>query len=413
MADLTAEIVSVGTELLLGQTVDTHAATMGMLLAECGIGCQRRSTVGDNMNRAVQVLKEALERADIVITIGGLGPTEDDLTRPAIAMALGDKMVREPAVEERLRNSMAARNLVWVESNANQADRPESAVLIDNPNGSAPGLLCQKNGKTVIALPGPKGEFEPMARGFVLDFLSQKAGGQVIHSRVLRVCGVGESWVEEAIRPLMQGRNPSVAPYAKTGEVHLRLTAGAATKDAADWMIDPVEQAIRDALGNAVYGIDDVTLEEAVLAELRKRKSTLSVAESMTGGWLGKRLTSVPGSSEVFVGGLIAYAASVKRNFLNVQKETLEKFGPVSPECAEEMARATRAQFNTSYAVSITGNAGPKSDAGGQPVGLGYVGVAGPKRCIVKEFKHRGIREDIRLRATQTALVTLRSEVLG
>lgn len=411
MAETTAEIVSVGTELLLGQIVDTHAPTMARLLAECGIACMRRQTVGDNMERVVQAITEALSRADVVITVGGLGPTQDDLTRPAIAQALGDKLVREPEVEEKLRQFFAERKVAWVESNANQADRPESATLIDNPNGSAPGLLCQKNGKVVIALPGPKGEFNPMANGPVRTFLSQMSGGQVIHSRILRVCGIGESAVEAAIQHLMQAANPSVAPYAKTGEVHLRVTARAATVHIADALLDPVEQSIRDVLGNAVYGTNETTLEEAVLAEFRQRGATVAVAESMTGGWLGQRFTSVPGSSDVFLGGVISYSIGAKKSLLGVSEATLELFGAVSEECASEMALGVQERMGSTYAVSITGNAGPTAE-GGKPVGLAYIGIAGPGGCEVREIQYRGIRDDIRLRMTQAALVSLRSAVL-
>src|SRR5580698_1243197 len=206
---ITAEIVSVGTELLLGQIIDTHAPAMARLLAACGIACQRRGTLGDNLERLTAGLKEALERVDIVITIGGLGPTADDLTRDAIAAALGDGLVKEPKVEEALRKFFAVRGVPFIESNAKQALRPESAILIDNPNGTAPGLLCQKNGKTVIALPGPAGEFNPMAQGPVKDFLSRASGGGVIHSRTLRVTGIGESTVEDQIRHLMTSDNPT------------------------------------------------------------------------------------------------------------------------------------------------------------------------------------------------------------
>lgn len=409
---MTAEVVSVGTELLLGQIVDTHAPTMARILADCGISCVRRQTVGDNFERIVDGLKEALSRADIVVTVGGLGPTVDDLTRDAIAAALGDTLERVPEYEEWLRKMLAFRKIPWNETIGRQADRPTSGRFIENPNGSAPGLICEKGGKTVIALPGPKGEFNAMANGPVLDYLETLQGGQVIHSRILRVCGMGESQVEEAIRPLMDGTNPTVAPYAHPGEVHLRVTARAGSREEADGLIDPVHEQIAAILGNALFGVDATTLEEAVIGLLRDRKETVSVAESMTGGGLGERLTSVSGSSETFVGGVIAYRSEVKEALLGVAKQTLSEFGPVSREVAEAMARGARERLGTTYGVSITGNAGPTPDVDGKPIGLVFVAVAYPAGCDVEELRFRGERAEVRRRATQSALIALRNVLL-
>lgn len=409
---MNAEIVSVGTELLLGQILDTHAATMARLLADCGISCNRRVTVGDNRTRIVEVLRDSLRRADIVVTIGGLGPTVDDLTRDAIAEALDDTLEIVPEMETKLRRLFADRRLTWTDSIARQAEKPRSARFIDNPNGSAPGLICEKDGKVVVALPGPKGEFNPMASGPVRSFFEHLQGGQVIHSRTLRICGIGESHVESMIRPLMDGENPTVAPYAHPGEVHLRLTARAATREMADQLIEPVHRKIAEILGDYLFGVDETTLEQAVIDLLHQRGATLSIAESMTGGGLGERLTSVNGSSVAFVGGAITYKPEVKLAMLGVEELTLAKFGPVSEEVAGEMARGIRERLSTAYGVSITGNAGPTSDVDGKPVGLVYVGVAGPLGCAVEEHKFRGERADIRRRATQAALVALRRQLL-
>jgi nicotinamide-nucleotide amidase len=410
---MTAEIVSVGTELLLGQIVDTHAPTMARILADCGIACTHRQTVGDNLPRAVAALNDALRRADVVITIGGLGPTQDDLTREAIAEALGDTLESVPEELEKLRKLFALRKFHWVETNARQAMKPTSGRMIDNPNGTAPGLICEKDGKVVIALPGPRNEFDPMAGGAVREFLCRLEGGQVIHSRILRICGMGESLVEEKIRPLMEGLNPTVAPYAHPGEVHLRITARAASREIADRMIEPVEQKIRAILGDHVYGADTTSLEEAIIDILRERDQNVSVAESITGGLLGSRLTSVAGSGDAFLGGVISYAVSVKEAVLGVPHEVLERFGPVSPECAEEMALAAKRITGSDYAVSLTGNAGPTSDADGKPVGLVYIAVASPRGVTVEEVGLGGSRDDIRTRAAFTALTNLRSELLS
>ncbi|MHB8637433.1 MAG: competence/damage-inducible protein A [Fimbriimonadaceae bacterium] len=407
-----AEIVSIGTELLLGQIIDTHAPTMAQILASCGIVCRQRSTLGDNLERLTAGLAEALHRADILVTIGGLGPTDDDVTREAIAAALGDKLVAEPKVEEALRKFFAARGLPFVDSNAKQAMRPQSAALIDNPNGTAPGLLCRKNGKTVIALPGPAGEFNPMAHGPVKDFLSHASGGGVIHSRTLRVTGIGESSVEDRIRHLMAGNNPTVAPYVHD-DVHLRITARAANVAEADALIDPIEAGIRGILGAAVYGTDETTLEAAVVDELIRRKQTVALAESMTGGGIGARLTAVPGSSQVLVGGVIVYTPKAKTELLHIPADFIARHGPVSAEVAEAMAQAIRRHLGADFGCAISGNAGPSSDVGNKPVGLCYVAVAGPSGVRVEEAKYRGIREDIRRRASQLALRTLREAILG
>ncbi len=410
---MTAEIVSVGTELLLGQIVDTHAAHMARILADCGIGCTRRSTVGDNMDRLVSMLKDSLERADLVVTIGGLGPTVDDLTRDGIAAALGDELENVPEVAERLKEFFASRGIRMAESTLRQAQKPTSAQLIDNPNGTAPGLICQKNGKVVIALPGPKGEFDPMATGPVRTFLEHLQGGQVIHSRVLKVAGMGESHVEEAIRHLMDAENPTVAPYAQPAEVHLRVTARAETREAADLLIDPVVDQIRAILGNHLYGINLATLESATIQLLIERGETVAVAESMSGGSLAARLTSVPGSSKAFVGGTIVYTVGAKTTLLGISPELLEEHGPVSEATALAMAEAVRERLGATYGVSITGNAGPTADIDDKPIGLTYIGIAGPLGTIVDNAKYRGIREDIQRRSTQTALSLLRNTLLS
>lgn len=409
---MNAEIVSVGTELLLGQILDTHAATMARILAECGISCRYRATVGDNLDRAVETLRLALSRSDVVVTIGGLGPTADDLTRDAIALALGDTLEVVPEVEEKLKHFFAQRGIAWVESNGRQAQKPTCAELIDNPNGTAPGLFCRKDGKTIFALPGPKGEFDPMAYNQVKPILENLGDGEVIHSRILRVIGVGESMAEEKIKHLMESDNPTVAPYAQPMEVHLRLTAKAPTVFAAEHLIDPLEASIREILGDAVYGINLVTLEMAVKDLLSQRGETIASAESMTGGGLSARLASVPGSSEVFLGGVVTYTVGAKNTLLTKDSD-VDLSNPVSKEIAQYMAESIRKQLGSTYAVSVTGNAGPTSDVGDQPVGLVFIGIATPKGTHVEECRFRGIREDIIKRAEQTALRLVREAILG
>ena len=408
---MNAEIVSVGTELLLGQILDTHSATMARILAECGISCRYRATVGDNLDRVVETLKLALSRSEVVVTIGGLGPTADDLTRDAIALALDDTLEIVPEVEEKLKAFFAQRNISWVVSNARQAQKPTCAELIPNPNGTAPGLVCRKNGKTMFALPGPRGEFDPMAYNQVKPMLEALGGGQVIHSRVLRITGIGESSAEEMIKHLMNLENPTVAPYAQPMEVHLRVTAKAATIADAEQLIDPAEAEIRKILGSAVYGTNLTTLEEALIVLLKEKGETISTAESMTGGGLAARLSMIPGSSPVFKGGVVTYTVEAKNALLDpIEGEDLSN--PVSAGVAMFMAESIRKQLHTTYGVSITGNAGPTADVGGQPVGLVYIGIASENQTHVEECQFRGIREDIRKRAEQTALRLVREAVL-
>ena len=408
---MTAEIVSIGNELMDGFTVDTHAATMSRILAECGIDCDHRQTVRDDWEVLLAALREALARSDVVITIGGLGPTGDDLTREAIAEVMGEKLVVDEEFEPKLRKFFEDRGFTYTEPQQKQAKRPECGALIDNPYGTAPGVMCEKNGKLAIAMPGPRGEFVPMAEGFVRDFLSQRASGSVIVSRTLRLCGIGESQAETQIKDLMYGE-PRIAPYAQVGELHFRITAKAKTREEGVKAVDEAEHKVRERLGEYVYGIDKTTLEQAVLELLKERKATLAVAESITGGAMGERISSVPGASEVFLGGVISYVQDVKEKLLGVSLETLEKFTPVSDQVAREMAEGIRSRLGSTYSIALTGNAGPTSDVGGRPIGVVYVAVAGPDGTQCTEYKIHGTREDVRRRATQNALVLLRQILL-
>lgn len=402
-----AEIVSVGTELLLGQIVDSNAAILGELFAECGVEHSHRQTVGDNLPRLESALRLALSRSDLVVTIGGLGPTEDDLTRDGIAAALGVPLEEDPALIHRLQEIFAQRNLPWVDSLRRQAMRPPDSEVIDNPNGTAVGLICRAGDRFIVALPGPRSELLPMVRGRVRELLATLGGGQTIVSRILRVAGIGESAVEAALGGLMQGTNPTVAPYAKTAEVHLRLTAKAGSAEAAHALIDPLAAEVRKRLGRAVYGEGETTLEHAMVDELRAAGLTLGTAESLTGGLLAQRLTSVPGVSDCFAGGFVTYAPEAKVRLLGVRQETIAELGTVSSACAMEMAQGARERLGCDVAISLTGEAGPEP-AEDKPVGLVFIGLANGSEVIVHEHRFRGSRDDIRLRATQWALVHLR-----
>ncbi|MBS1706268.1 MAG: competence/damage-inducible protein A [Armatimonadetes bacterium] len=401
-----AEIVSVGTELLLGQIVDTNAPMMGQMLAELGVQHTHRQTVGDNLERLVDALRLALSRSDMVITIGGLGPTMDDITRDGVAGALGVELVTNDRLQIHLQEIFASRRLSWVESQNRQAMVPTCGEPIDNPHGTAPGLVCRKDGKLVFCLPGPKNEFVPMARGPVREEILRLAGTRVFHSRVVRVCGIGEAKVEDLLKDMMSSENPTVAPYAKLAEVHLRVTSSAESIHAAEAKIAPVVSEIQNRLGWHAYGFDEDSLEKVVLDRMRGKYS-LAVAESCSGGGLGARITGVPGSSDVFAGGWITYSNEFKTQELGVDRAVLETHGAVSEECARAMAERARSQSGADFALSITGIAGPGGGSEDKPVGLVYIGLAGPTGTTVEEHRFRGGRDAVQGRSVQNALVLL------
>lgn len=407
---MTAEIVAVGTEVLLGDITDTNSAELGRKLAEFGVFHFHRQTVGDNVERLTEALQLALSRSDIVFTIGGLGPTTDDLTRDGIAAALQDELVFDSSVEEDIRAKLARRNIEFLENQKRQCYRPSCAKPIENPNGTAPGMHCSKGGKTLIALPGPRREFVPMLEGPVSAFLKSLVLG-VIHARVVRMIGIPESQVQEKLDDLMSAENPSVAPYVKGGEVHVKVRAGAKSIQDAEELISPVVDEIASRLGKFAYATEDLSLEEAILSLLREKSQTLAVAESCTGGGLGERITAIPGSSDVFLGGVISYHNDVKHGLLGVSEETLANHGAVSEECAREMAEGVQRAIGATWAVSITGIAGPDGGSAEKPVGLVYIGVAGPGRTIVVRNEFIGDRANVRERSSGKALELLHRRI--
>ena len=407
---MTAEIISIGTELLLGQIVDTDAAYLARALSGAGVSVYRRTTVGDNLERAVEALKRALSRADAVFCIGGLGPTLDDLTRPAIAAALDVPLVRDPAIAAHLTEWFSTRNFPMSDAILLQADVPEGGIALPNPKGTAPGLWIEKGGKTVVALPGPPNEFEPMVEAQVLPKLNGSTAS-VIRSKTLRVIGMGESQIEEKVKDLMAGANPTLAPYAKLAEVHLRVTAKAGGAEEADALIAPVVAEVYARLGSSIYGEDDATLEDAVVARLIEKNLTVATAESCTGGWLAQRITAVPGSSAIFHTGIVAYSNETKVHLLKIPQALVASVGAVSPEVARAMAERVRELAGSTFGIGITGVAGPGGGTDEKPVGLVYVAVAAPTETILEKCLFAGSRADIRYRATQTALKMLRDAV--
>ena len=411
---MVAEVVSIGTELLLGQIVDTDAAYLAQQLSALGINVYHRATVGDNLARAAATVRQAVSRADLVLLIGGLGPTMDDLTRDVIAEVMDAPLKRDAEIAEHLRRWFGARGATMVDTILRQADVPAGATPLPNANGTAPGLLLEKNGKIVVALPGPPNELIPLFETSVYPVLRERTAGerQVIRSRVLRIVGSGESLVEEAVRDLMQDANPSVAPYAKTGEVHLRVTARAKTEEEADRLTGERVALLKERLGNVVYGEDETTLEEAVVALLAQKKRTVATAESCTGGLLAGRLTNVSGSSAVFHTGVVTYANESKVHLLKIPQALIAAVGAVSPEVARAMAERVRELAGTDFGISITGIAGPGGGTPEKPVGLVYIGFADGENVTAEKHLFSGLRSDIRLRTTQAALNTLRQTLL-
>ena len=410
------EIVAVGTELLLGQIVNSNAAWIGQRLADVGWDCLRHTTVGDNQGRIAAAIREALGRADAVVVTGGLGPTQDDVTREAIAAVAGVPLERHADLEEGLRQRFASFGVRrMAEMNLRQADVPKGGRVIDNPRGSAPGLLVEVDGKPVYAVPGVPREMEGMLERSVLPDLAQRAGeGRAIVSRTLRTAGIGESRVAELLTPLWDaaGGTVTMAYLAAAGEVRVRLTAVAPTRQQALQEIAPVEQAVRERLGAAVYGLDEESLEQTVVRLLGEAGLTLATAESLTGGLLGGRLTGVPGASAVYRGGVVSYATEVKASVLGVDGALLDRHGPVSEPVAGAMAAGARRLLDAGLGLAATGVAGP-DEHGGRPVGTLCLAVADAAGEVAQTLRAPGDRAQVRGWATTTALDLLRRHLEG
>jgi nicotinamide-nucleotide amidase len=412
---MNAEVISVGTELLLGQIVDTDAVFLAQMLSRLGINLYYRTTVGDNQQRLHAALQLAFSRADLVITIGGLGPTQDDLTKEAVAKAVGDTFVMDEAHLAWLQKRMAG----WGQENVpdsfwKQAWVPKHGRGLPNTVGTALGALFEKDGKAAVCLPGPPNELIPMAESSLEPYLLEKTAGNrtVILSRTLRIAGMGESQVEELAKDLMASENLTVAPYAKTGEVHLRVTTRAGTTEEAEALIGPCVAALRERLGTVVYGVDDETLENVVVGMLTLLGQSLALAESCTGGLIAKRLTDVPNASHVFGLGLVTYSNEAKTEFLGVTPETLAQFGAVSSQTAKAMAIGARMAGKADLGLSVTGIAGPGGGSDTKPVGTVHIGLAWDEGLISQQHHLLGNRADIAYQASQNALALVRRFLL-
>ena len=411
---MVVELVSVGTELLLGNIVNTNARYLSEKCAMLGLSVYYQTTVGDNEERLAEVIKTALNRSDIVILNGGLGPTEDDLTKETCAKVMGLPLVTDQHTEERLKEYYKGRKKEDLpESNWKQAVIPEGAVVFDNGNGTAPGLVVEQNGKTVILVPGPPNELYPMMEKQICPYL-QKKNEEVILSQMVKICGFGESKVEEMILDLIDKQtNPTLATYAKQGEVHLRVTARAATEEEAKKLLKPMVKEIKKRFGEAVYTTDEKeTLTDVVVKLLKKHELTVTTAESCTGGLLAGTLVGVPGVSEGFREGFVTYSNKAKRKLLDVSKSTLKKYGAVSAQTAKEMAKGGVFATDADICVAITGLAGPDGATPEKPIGLVYIACYMNDKVHVEEFRFKGDRQKIRERSVVQALDVLRRSIL-
>lgn len=413
-----AEILCVGSELLLGQIIDTNAAYIARQLARAGLDLRFKQTVGDNLERIAGAIAEAANRSDVLVITGGLGPTTDDLTREAIARALGVPLVHVPRLEDELREFFSSRNYTPGASLMRQAYLPEGASDIPNTCGTAPGVHAKtSNGHQIFAVPGVPREMIAMLDGWIIPHLLETMEGEksIIVSRVLRAFGVGESGLADAVEDILTtAQNPTVAPliYQNT-EVHLRLTAKARDEEAAKILLDEMEARVcaRARVGEFIFGTDDDTLPAIVIGLLRERNETLAVAESMTGGLIQSLLTDVPGSSQVLRGGIVAYNEDLKMRLLNVSAQSIERDTVVSELVAREMALGARQVCGANWAISTTGEAGPDS-ATGKPKGTVWLGLSGAaeERAIRRELF--GDRENVKKRAALWAIELLRRQIL-
>jgi len=406
-----AEIISTGTELLLGQITDTNSPYLASELPLLGIDLYWITQVGDNRPRIVEALRRAWGRSDIIITTGGLGPTGGDLTREAIAEQLGEEMRVDPELEQWLRGMFRMIGFDMPERNIKQANLIPSARAIPNSRGTAPGWWVEREGKIILAMPGPPGEMQQMWETEIKPKLKQKLGGEVIISRTIKTIGITEAKVDELVSPLLSSTNPTLALYAKPDGIQLRLTAKAPHRAKAEQMIAQAEEQLRKILGQAIWGFDEDTLESMVGAMLKERKLSLATMESCTGGLLASTITDVPGSSDYFKGGLVAYSAQMKIAF-GVDAELLAQKGTVDPEVAAAMARAARLRLEADIGIGITGVAGP-AEVEGKPVGTVRIAIdaEGKRSSFSSIYPPR--RQEVKRRAVYSALFKLRQFLLN
>lgn len=408
-----AEIISVGTEILLGDIVNTNTQFLAKELASIGIEVYRQEVIGDNEDRLLGILEEALKRSDMVITTGGLGPTKDDLTKETACKFFNmDLELHEKSLKQ-LEEYFSRMGRKIVESNYKQVYFPKEAIVLPNPNGTAPGAILEKNNKYIVILPGPPREMKPMYLNHVRPYLIKKGDG-IIESKVVRVLGIGESMAAEKLKEFIEnGVNPTVAPYAKEEDVIFRITAKAEREEEALKLIEPVKNKVKEILGEDVYGEgEDTTIEKVVGDLLIKNNLKISTAESCTGGMIASRLVSISGISDAFLEGAVTYSNEAKVRTLNVKEETLKKYGAVSEETAREMAEGIAKRTGSDIAVVTTGIAGPGGGTEEKPVGLVYIGLYYKGEVFVYKNVFNGNRQTVRTKATVRALDIVRRKIM-
>ncbi|MBI4289556.1 MAG: competence/damage-inducible protein A [Chloroflexi bacterium] len=405
-----AEIVSVGTEILLGEITDTNSSYLAGQLPLLGIDLYWVSTVGDNRNRIVEVLKRAWGRSDLILVTGGLGPTEDDLTRESIAQTLGEEMKVDAALEKWLRDFFASRRFAMPERNLKQATLIPSAQALPNPRGTAPGWWVERDGRILASMPGPPAEMQRMWQFEVLPRLRPRLTGEIILSRTLKNYGLGEATVDEMLSPLLSSTNPSIGIYAKPDGIHARITAKGKTREEVQPLLDEMEAKSRRILGKYVWGVDDETLEVVVGNLLKRRKLTLATMESCTGGLLASTITDVPGSSAYFKGGIVSYSNEAK-TANGVDAALIDKYGAVSHEVAAAMATAVKTRLSADIGIGVTGVLGPDT-LEGKPVGTVHIAVDAPGRSEVYPRNLNFPRLQAKRLATTAALFNLRAILL-
>lgn len=415
---MTTELIFVGTELLLGDIVNTNGAYLAKKCAALGLSLYYQSVVGDNEERLGEMIKTAAKRSDIVILCGGLGPTEDDLTKETAAKVMGKELVENKHSKKRisayLENYVKGHaNRKITENNWKQAMIPEGAIVIDNDNGTAPGVIMEEDSCTLILLPGPPNELIPMFEDKIFPYLRGRLP-EIICSEVIKICGIGESQAEDQIRDLIQAQsNPTIATYAKTGEVHIRVTAKASSEKEARKLMRPLVRELKVRFGASIYTTDEEkTLETAVVELLHNQNLTLTTVESCTGGALSARIINVPGASEVLKQGFVTYSNRAKKKYIMVKKSTLKEHGAVSEKCAKEMAKGGCFITNSDAALSVTGLAGPDGGTEATPVGTVFIGCCLKGKTTIKEFHFNGSRNKVRDQAVTYALILLRECIL-
>lgn len=411
---MVVELISVGTEILLGNIVNTNAQFLAEECASLGYSLYYQTVVGDNDKRLAQALETALSRADIIITTGGLGPTKDDLTKEVAASVLGKALIEDENSLKRIKYLFSGLNIKEISpNNYKQALIIENSIVLDNDNGTAPGLIAEQDDKAIVLLPGPPGEMIPMFNKKVAPYLRAK-NNETIYSVMVKLSGIGESTAAQMIDDLIDEQtNPTIAPYAKSSEVHLRITAKAESEEEAKLLIAPLLKEVQNRLGEYIYTVnEEETLEDVTVNLLKKHNLRLSTAESCTGGLLAGRIVNVSGASVVFHEGYITYSNEAKEKILNVDKAVLEEFGAVSQETAQQMARGCAKVSFSDIGIATTGIAGPEGGTVDKPVGLVYIAAYFKGKVKIEKYGFKGSREKIRQNTVARAIGLVRKMVM-